>query len=131
MKIQVFKDLREYTLTSDLTAEDILFAKKHCPKALKIQDAEGNDKFSVSYNEGHSSVAAFGITFGAKTADGGKAMISGKLDPKVELKDAGDHVADMIGAALPYITELEKSIPTAIAEVKAQRKALIDGITTV
>jgi hypothetical protein len=37
----------------------------------------------------------------------------------------------MIGAALPYITELEKTIPDAIAEVKAQRKSLIDGIKTV
>ena len=131
MKIQVFKDLREFTLTSDLTAEDILFAKKHCPKALKIQDSEGNDKFSVSYNEGHNSIADFGITFGSKTADEGKAMISGKLGHNIELKDAGEYVADMIGAALPYITELEKTIPAAIAEVKAQRKSLIDGIKTV
>lgn len=131
MQIKVFKDLREYTLTSELTAEDILFAKKHCPKALKIQDSEGNDKFSVSYNEGHSSIADFGITFGAKTADDGKAMIVGLIPDGTKLDDAGEYVADKIGAALPYITELEKSIPTAIAEVKAQRKALIDGIATV
>jgi len=131
MQIKIFKDLREYTLTSTIKAEDIIFAKKYCPKALKIQDDEGNDIFAMSYNENHNSVSAVGVTFGGKTADDGYAIVCGKLPGDVKLEDAGEYVADMVGAALENINTIEKTLPAVLTDVKAQRKALIDGIASV
>ena len=129
MQIKIFKDLRKYTLTSTLTKADIELVKKYRPAALKKQDADGNDLFAMSYVEGKPSVFANGITFGAATANGGYAMITGDLPETVPAGTTyGDLIADKVGAALQYVNVLEEEIPAVVASIQSERAALLGGI---
>ncbi len=128
MQIKIFKDLKQYTLTSGMTAAQIATVKKYRPEALKKKDADGNDIFAVSYVEGKSNVSANGVTFGAKSSDGGKAMIVGTLPASLEENKYGEYIADQVGAALTYINDLEDTIPAVAAEIEAERATLIGSI---
>ena len=132
MTIKIFRDLKQYTLTSSLKVEDIELVKKYKPVALKKKDADGNDIFAVSYVEGRPCVSANGITFGSASAEGGFAMITGNLpDTLSNNTTAADYVADKVGSALALINEFEASIPEVVNTIKSERAALISGIVTV
>lgn len=129
MQIKIYKDLTKYTLTSTLTKEDIALVKKYRPDALKKKDADGNDIFSVSYVEGKPSVCAHGVTFGAKTSDGGFAMITGDLPATLPSGTTpGDYIADQVGSALPFINEFEANLPAVVEAIKSERADLIGSI---
>lgn len=132
MNIKIFRDLKQFTLTSSLKVEDIALVKKYRPGALKKKDADGNDIFAVSYVEGKPCVAPNGITFGATSAEGGFAMITGVIPENLPANTtAGDYVADKVGSALAYINEFEASIPEVVNAIKTERAQLIGGITVV
>lgn len=130
MTIKIFKDLKQFTLTSTLTKEDFNLVQKYRPDALKIKNEDGDDVFALSYSEGRSCVSPFGVTFGATSADDKKLMIVGCLPAVNGDESYGDKIADIVGAALPHVETLEKALPDVVAQIKAQRKALIDSITT-
>lgn len=129
MQIKIFKDLKKYTLTSNITKEDIELVKKHRPLALKKQDKDGNDVFAISYNEGHPCVGEFGVTFGSVASEGGNAMCVFDLPEKIpQGMTAADIAADKVGCALDNINEFEASIPAIAAEIAAARAELIGNI---
>ncbi len=132
MQIKIFKNLKQYTLTSSLKKDDIELVKKYRPNELKIKDSDGNDVFAMSYNEGKSCVSANGITFGATDVDTGCAMIVGALPETLPANTtAGDYIADAVGSALEYVTYFEERLPFAASEIKAEREALIGSIAEV
>lgn len=132
MIIKIFRDLKQYTLTSSIKKDDIDLVKKYRPAALKKKDADGNDIFAVSYVEGKPCVAANGITFGSVSAEGGFAMITGALPETLPANTtAGDYVADKVGSALTLINEFEASIPEVVNAIKTERAQLIGGIVEV
>ncbi len=132
MTIKIFRDLKQYTLTSSITKGDIDLVKKYRPTALKKKDADGNDIFLVSYVEDKPCVCAKGITFGSVSAEGGFAMIVGTLPETLPMNTtAGDYVADQIGSALALINEFEKSIPEVVSAIKNERAELLDSIVEV
>jgi len=128
MTAKVLRDLKKYIVTSSIKTADIETLAKYRPGALKEADEEGNDKFAVSYNPGHGSVAAFGVTFGTSTTEGGYAAIVGDL-PETEPEGGyAAWLADKVGGALEHINAFEASIPAAAAEVNGARNALIASI---
>lgn len=130
MQIKLFRNLKKYTLTSSVKTADIALLKKYNPEALVIKDKEGNVKFAIGYNEGKSSVAPFGITFGSTDVATGAAMVVGSLPETADTAEkCGDYVADAVGKALAYVNTLEETIPAAVADVTAARSALIGSIT--
>ena len=126
MKIKVFNDLKKYTLTSTLKAEDIIMLKKYQPDALVIKDADGNSVFGMSYVEGKPSVSKIGVTFGSASHEGELAMVTGDIPTGTEKVE--DYIADQVGAALIHINALEESLPAVITGIKDARKKLIEGI---
>lgn len=132
MQIKIFKNLKQYTLTSSLKKDDIELVKKYRPGALKKKDADGNDIFAMSYVEGKPCVAANGITFGAADVDGGYAMIIGSLPEALPANTtAGDYIADKVGSALEFVNEFEALIPEIAEEIRAERNELIASIAEV
>lgn len=130
MKIKLYRNLAQYTLTSSVKTADINLLKKYNPDALTIKDAEGNVKFAIGYNEGKSSVAPFGVTFGATDVTTGAAMVKGELPASADTAEkCGEYVADIVGKALAYVNILEETIPAAVADVTTARSALIGSIT--
>ena len=47
MQIKIFKNLKQYTLTSSIKKDDLDLVKKYRPAALKKKDADGNDIFAT------------------------------------------------------------------------------------
>ena len=133
MKITINGDA--YVLASEIKAEDIELLKKYDPDALKIKDKDGNDKFSVTYAEGKSGIQKFTdsacATFGGKTRDdAGNATITGTLPAGLNGKDeAKAFVAELVTPFLPYLNQLEKSIPEAAKKIRAEHSALLEKIT--
>ena len=130
MKITLHNDVLKYVLTSTLKKEDLDLVKKYRPDALKIKDGDGNDIFGMSYVAGKPCVSKNGITFGAANSDG-FAIVVGDIPEKLpsENANAGEYVADIVGAALTHINALEKSIPEVVTAIKQERTALIGSIT--
>ena len=130
MKITLHEDVLKYVLTSTLKKEDLDLVKKYRPDALKIKDSEGNDIFGMSYVAGKPCVSKNGATFGATNKDG-FAIISGDIPEKLpaENANAGEYVADIVGAALTHINALEKSLPDVVTAIKQERATLIGSIT--
>lgn len=132
MKIKIFKNLKQFTLTSSIKKEDIELVKKHRPGALKKKDADGNDVFAMSYVEGKSCIAANGITFGATDVDNGCAMIIGTIPESLPANtNANDYIADKVGGIIDIVKEFEESIPGIVNDIKDKRAALIGSITEV
>lgn len=132
MQIKIFKNLKQYTLTSAIKTSDLELVKKYRPGALKKKDADGNDVFGMSYVEGKPCVAANGITFGSTDVDTGCAMIVGTLPESLPANTtAGDYIADKVGAALAHVNELEAIIPEIASDIMAERTALIGSIAEV
>jgi hypothetical protein len=125
MQIKVFMNLKKYTLTSSIKAEDIELVKKYRPKALKKQDSDGNDVFAISYVKGKTSVSANGITFGGEDYDTGHAIVVDDLPDEVGI---ADYVLDKVSAALPYIEELERELPAVVAEIQSERERVANSI---
>lgn len=129
MKLTITADA--YSLTSTIKVADIEFLKKYKPAALQIVDEEGNAKFGISYSEGCSSVAAFGVTFSGATRDeNGYATVTGILPSGLgTTAEAKEFVAEKFGGIVAYLKQLEESIPNVVAQIKAERNQLIDSIT--
>lgn len=130
MKITLHRDVAKYVLTSTIKKEDLELVKKYRPDALKIKDSDGNDIFGMSFVAGKPCISKNGVTFGAVNADG-FAIVTGDIPEKLPegTPNAGEYVADVVGAALAHVNALEASLPEVVATIKTERAALIGGIT--
>jgi hypothetical protein len=125
MKITITGDA--YVATTSIKAEDIELLRKCKPEALRVIDKDENEKFALGYNEGHSCVGDNGITFGGRSRNGdGTATVTGSIPAGTE--KVKEYIVEKFGAAIPYVNQLEKSIPDVVAEVKAQKAALLENI---
>ena len=130
MQIKIFKLPKQYALISSIKKSDIELVKKYRPDALKKKNEAGDDIFAMSYVEGKSCVSANGITFRAVDADTGCAVIIGALPDTLPANTTnGDYIADVVGAALPFVNEIEEKVPAIAAEIRAERSTLIGSIT--
>ena len=130
MKITIHRDVAKYVLTSTIKKENLELVKKYRPDALKIKDSDGNDIFGMSYVAGKSCISKNGVTFGGVNTDG-YAIVTGDIPEKLPegTPNAGEYVADVVGAALAHVNELESSLPAVVTAIKEQRATLINGIT--
>ena len=96
----------------------------------RIKDSDGNDIFGMSFVAGKPCISKNGVTFGAVNADG-LAIVTGDIPEKLPegTPNAGEYVADVVGAALAHVNALEASLPEVVATIKTERAALIGGIT--
>jgi hypothetical protein len=130
MKIQITGDA--FVVTSSLSVEDIKTVAKYAPKNLKVvetdEDGNKNEVFAINYNEGKSSIAGFGITFGGKTRDD-KALATVTSMIPAGTANAKDYVAEVLGGVTVYLKQLEETVPAKAKEFKDARKTLVDSIT--
>lgn len=129
MTITIHRDVNKYVLTSTIKKADLELAKKYRPDALKVKDSDGNDIFGMSFVAGKPCISKNGVTFGAANADG-FAIVTGDIPEKLPegTPNAGEYVADIVGAALTHINALEAQLPDVVATIKNERAALIGSI---
>lgn len=128
MKICITGDA--YTLTSDISVNDISLLKRYNPEALQIKDENGNVKFAVDYAEGKPQTAPFCIVFGGFTRDEEKkATATGALPAGMNTNEqAKEYVAEIFGKIIANLKAMEATIPIEAAKILGERKALIDSI---
>lgn len=120
-------------ITSTKTLEALQTLEKYRPSALvlKEKDEDGftTELFRVgTTNKSHGSIGECGATFGGATYDDAKlatitvVMPTGVSNPK-------EWAAETYGTALNLLNKVEAQIDTALAEVKAERDAVLASIT--
>ena len=119
-----------YTLTSDISINDIELLKRYNPDALKIIDENGNHKFAIDYCEGNPSTTPFCIVFGGFTRDEAKkATATGALPSGMSSDEqAKEYVAEIFGKIIANLKSMEVSVPVEAKRISDERQALIDSI---
>lgn len=126
MKITITADA--YAITSKITVDEIKTLKKSNPDALKVKDADGNEKFAVSYAEGKPSITAFSVTFGGKSHDeAGYATITGMIPTGTA--NPKEFVADLVAPVKAFLEQVEGVAHDAAVAAKTARKELVESIT--
>ena len=112
-----------YTVTSDLTVDDIQTLAIHAPDKLKLKDEEGNDVFAIRFNEGHQAISKYGLTFGGRNTEGLATFTS--MIP-VGTEDAKAFIADQLCGVVAHLEALEQSSPIAATEVRAAQARIAE-----
>ena len=127
MQINVATTYGQFSLASSVKKADMDLLAKYRKDALTVKDEEGNEKFRIAFKDGGaSSITGFGIQFNKVSADG--CVVATATIPEGD-GDVAGKVADFVGTAVSYLKLLEASVPTAAAEVAAERSGLIGAIT--
>lgn len=117
-------------VTSTLKYEDIRTIEKYRPEALTLKGGEDGKEpiFRISAANGVGSINKYGASFGASAHnEGGFATITMVVEG-VE-GDIREYVADQLGAAVRELNKLEETLPATLAEIKAEKEAIMADIT--
>lgn len=119
-----------FVITSDVPYKDLLLVAEYAPEKLVLKGGEdGKDEiFRVLVEGENGSLDDNGATFGCTEQGENKVATITMLIPKCE--NAKEYIADKYGEALTNLNKLVETIPAAVEEVKANRKAIIDSIET-
>ena len=119
-----------FVITSDIPYEDLLLVADYAPEKLILKGGEdGKDEiFRVFVNGENGSLDDSGAIFGCTEQNGNKVATITMLIPNCE--NAKGLIADTYGEALTNLNKIVDTIPAAVEEVKANRKAIIDSIET-
>ena len=118
-------------ITSSMKREDLLTIAKYRPNALVLKGGEDNKEtiFRIAANKnGDGEINKYGATFGSESHDEEKlATITVFLN--CADGDVKEQVADALGSALINLGALEETLPDVLAEITAEKAAVMDSIT--
>ena len=119
-------------ITSTQKLEDIKLLEKYRPKALCLYETGENGKkeevFKVGSTSGEGAISMYGASFGSTTHDEEKlATITITLPRGVA--DAKQYVADAVGVAILNLNKVEAQFAEALADVTAEKEAVMENIT--
>lgn len=118
-------------ITSTMKLEDLKTIAKYNKAALTIKekDEQGNLQPVFTIGVGPvGSIGDFGATFNRANPEGFATITMQHNFPAENIKEK---MADQIGGALVYLKRLEESLPAVLEKVKADRKAIEDGISII
>lgn len=119
-------------ITSAKKLEDIKLLEKYRPKALCLfettEDGSRETVFKVGSTGAHGCITKYGASFGSTTHDEEK-LATITLDLPRDVADAKKFVADAIGAAILSLNKVEAQFDAALAEVNAEKAAVMENIT--
>lgn len=118
-------------VTSAMKLEDLKMIKKYRPDALVLMGGENNDipQFSILVADKGSCIGDNGVLFSdASRDDEALAQLTMVMNDAVE-GDVKEYIADEIGGALGKLEKLEATLPAVLAEIKAERDAVLASIS--
>lgn len=104
-------------VSTDLSVEDMLHAKRAYPEALALTDEEGNEIFRVCMEERCDPISAYGVSFNAVDTNGNCAIKFDLLNGMTK-----QEVAEFL---VPVWTKLEP----VIANIKEAASAYNETVT--
>lgn len=115
-------------VTSEVKLEDIKMVSKYRPAALALMGGEDGKEEIFRVGIGSGSINEYGVSFNEETRDENKlAVLTMFIDYKGD--DIKGYLADEIGGALNNLAKIEVTIPGTLAEIKAEREAVMAGIS--
>jgi len=117
-------------VTSAIKLEDLRKIAKYRPDALVLKGGEDGKEpiFRVGVCNGTGKINKYGAEFGAETHDDAKlatiTLVTDGLDG-----DIRESVAEAIGASILNLNKLEESLPAVLAEIDAEKDAILSNIT--
>lgn len=117
-------------VTSAIKLEDLRKVAKYRPDALVLKGGEDGKEpiFRIGVCSGTGKINKYGAEFGAETHDDAKlatiTLVTGALEG-----DIREAVAEAIGASILNLNKLEETIPTVLAEIDAEKAAILGNIT--
>lgn len=118
-------------VTSDLKLEDYRKIAKYRPRALTLYGGEDGKEpiFCAGVAaQAPGSISEYGVEFGGATHDGEK-LATVTLVYTGAGEDIKSAVAEDIGSAVILLNRLEATLPDVIAEIDAEKAAILDSIT--
>lgn len=125
MKIKITGNV--FVISTEIKTKDIDILKKYNPKALKIEDAEGNDVFAISVSRNFGQLEKNYIVFSGQTLEEDpKAILTGVIPEHFsrDINSAKEYVGNLIYGIIDHVETLEKTIPI-------EAKKIFDGIKVV
>lgn len=119
MKVINLKDYGVVVFNTELTKEALEKLARHNPKALKLNDEEGNEIFAIGF--GPASITEYGICFD-RVDSNGKALVtvSATMEPA--------EIAEEFAAILVKAKEVEEKAVAAYQELEAQLLEVANSI---
>lgn len=118
-------------ITSSAKMETLKKLAKYAPKALSLfeKDEESGKKqevFKVAIGA-TGSVSVYGVTFSGTTHDDDKLATVTVMIPN-GIEDAKEYAAEHYGNAIISLNKVEKQFAAALAEVDANKAAIMENI---
>jgi len=119
-------------ITSELTLDDIQTVGKYRPDALVLMGGE-DDKDAVfcigTTNRNPGSIGRFSAEFGGETHDENKFATITLLNNAGDVDDIREAVAEELGVAILNLNKIEERVPAVLAEIAAEKAAILANIT--
>lgn len=119
-------------VTSSMKLEDLKNIAKYRPKALNLRGGEDGKEliYSVAVGRnGNGEINKNGAVFASATHDDQKLATITMYVGDFGEDDIKEFVADKIGAAIINLTKLEETLPDVIAEIAAEKNAVMESIS--
>lgn len=121
-------------ITSTAKFEYLKMLEKYKPKALELSETNENGKQEVTFkigttrNGGKGALNRMGVSFDCATYDDEKLAFV-RFDIPEGTVDAREWAAEFVGTAIHKLEIIEEQIPFAVAEILADKAAVLAKIT--
>lgn len=120
-------------VTSSIKLEDYRKVEKYRPEALTLMGGEDGKEpiFRVATTNAVSgaSLGKYGAEFASATRDDDKLATITMFYGGIGGANIKEKIADELGVAILNLNKLEETIPDVIAEIDAQKAAIMENIT--
>lgn len=116
---------------SAIKYEDLKAVKKYRPEKLTLRGGEDGKEpiFTVFVRtDGNGSINANGVSFGAATRDEEKLATFTMIVKGDSDTDIKDYITSELGGALTNLKKIEEALPEVIAEIAAEKAAVLESI---
>lgn len=118
-------------VTSSVKLADLRKIAKYRPEALVLKGGEDGKEpiFRVGVCSGSGKINKYGAEFGTETHDDAKLATITLVVSEGMSGDVREAVAESIGTSILNLNKLEATIPAILAEIDAEKGAILDNIT--
>lgn len=118
-------------VTSALKLEEIKTIEKYRPNALILRGGEDGKEpiFAIGVTNGAGNINEIGASFGRESHDEEKLAVITMCTNGAVAGDIKEWVADHIGGAIISLNKLEAQLPDVLAEIAAEKAAVLSNIT--
>lgn len=125
MNITIYRAVRMFCITSDIFKEDFDLIKKYDSEKLTLKNENGEQVFSIKYDENRPCVDKYGIVFNGVDSLG---HLTASIAYPSDIEDVKKYVSEYVFAAAEKLKKLEEQVIVAAADVETKLCSIEDGM---